>query len=112
MFKLKFLFVVLFFSSLLIVTSIIKNQTREIEKKIFNLSQIIANKEKDLNETQLDFAYLTSPAIVEQKIKHFDESYYLPMKNSKIFLSLSNFIELQNKTGDYKDKYVEKTQKK
>ena len=112
MFKLKFLFVVLFFSSLLIVTSIIKNQTREIEKKIFNLSQIIANKEKDLNETQLDFAYLTSPAMVEQRIKHIDDTYYLPMKNSKIFLSLSNFIDLQNKLAGYKDKYVEKIQEK
>ena len=33
MFKLKFFFTILIFSSLLIVTSIIKNQTREIERK-------------------------------------------------------------------------------
>ena len=112
MFKLKFFFTVLIFSSLLIVTSIIKNQTREIEKKIFSLNKIIANKEKDLNETQLDFAYLTSPAMVEQRVKHIDDTYYLPMKNSKIFLSLSNFIDLQNKLAGYKDKYVEKIQEK
>ncbi len=112
MFKLKFFFVILVFSSLLIVTSIIKNQTREIEKKIFSLYKIITYKEKDLNETQLDFAYLTSPAMVEQRIKHIDDSYYLPMKNSKIFLSLSNFVDLQNKLVGYKDKYVEKIQKK
>ena len=112
MFKLKFFFAILVFSSLLIVTSIIKNQTREIEKKIFSLYKIITYKEKDLNETQLDFAYLTSPAMVEQRIKHIDDSYYLPMKNSKIFLSLSNFVDLQNKLVGYKDKYVEKIQKK
>ena len=34
MFKLKILFLVLIFSFSLIVTSFIKNQTREIEKKI------------------------------------------------------------------------------
>ena len=112
MFKLRLFFAILLSSSLLVVTSIIKNQTREIEKKIFNLSKIIAYKEKDLNETQLDFSYLTSPSIVEQKINHIDENHYLPMENSKIFLSLSNFINLQNKFTDYKDKYAEKIKKK
>ena len=50
--------------------------------------------------------------MVEQRIKHIDDTYYLPMKNSKIFLSLSNFIDLQNKLVGYKDKYVEKIQEK
>ena len=112
MFKFKLLFAAVFFSSLLTFTSIIKNQTREIEKKILSVSKIIAHKEKDLNETQLDFSYLTSPAMIEQKIKQIDESLYLPMKNSKIFLSLSNFIELQNKHVDFIQNYGETTQKK
>ena len=112
MFKLKLLFTVVFFSSLLTFTSIIKNQTREIEKKIFNISKIISHKEKDLNETQLDFYYLTSPAMIEQKIKQINEKPYLPMKNSKIFLSLSNFIDLQNKHVDFIQNYAETIQKK
>ena len=41
MFKIKNLFSIIIFSFLLIGTSIIKNQTREIEKKIYNLSKII-----------------------------------------------------------------------
>ena len=112
MFKLKLLFTVVFFSSLLTITSIIKNQTREIEKKVFNISKIIYHKEKDLNETQLDFYYLTSPAMIEQKIKQIDQKSYLPMKNSKIFLSLSNFIDLQNKHEDFIKNYAETIQKK
>ena len=67
MFKIKILISITIFSSLLVFTSIIKNQTREIEKKIFNLSKLNSFKEKDLNESQLDFSYLTSPSIIEKK---------------------------------------------
>ena len=56
MLKLKIIVSVLIFSFLLISTSTIKNQTREIEKKIFSLNNKILNKEKDLNESQLDFS--------------------------------------------------------
>ena len=48
-------------------------------------------KEKDLYETQLDFSYLTSPSIIEDKIKYLDIKEYHPMDFSKIFLSLSSF---------------------
>ena len=50
MLKIKFLISILIFSSLLIATSVIKNQTREIEKKIYNLSNIIHTKEKDFKK--------------------------------------------------------------
>ena len=56
------------FIILLIITSVIKNQTREIEKKIYKISETINIKEKDLSETQFDFAYLTSPSMIQQKI--------------------------------------------
>ena len=97
MFKLKMLVSVVIFSSLLVITSIIKNQTREIEKKIYTLSDIIFLKEKDLNESQLDFSYLISPSIIEKKIEYFHSESYFPMEYSKIFLSISNFLELNNK---------------
>jgi len=97
MFRIKILISVLVFSILLTLTSFIKNQTRITEKKIFNISKIINLKETDYNETQLDFFYLSSPSIIEKKIKHLDSGQYVPMEYSKIFLSISNFIELQNK---------------
>ena len=97
MFKIKIFVSVITFSILLIVTSIIKNQTREIEKKILNLSKIIKTKEKDLNESQLDFTYLSSPLIIHDKIKLIDNEKYVIMEYSKIFLSMSSFLNLQNK---------------
>ena len=53
MFKFKSLISIFILSFLLIGTSVIKNQTREIEKKIVNLTKKINLKEKDLNEAQL-----------------------------------------------------------
>ena len=97
MFKIKIILSVITFSILLIVTSIIKNQTRETEKKILNLSKIIKTKEKDLNESQLDFTYLSSPLIIHDKIKLIDNEKYVTMEYSKIFLSMSSFLDLQNK---------------
>lgn len=97
MFKIKIFVSVITFSILLIVTSIIKNQTRETEKKIHNLSKIITAKEKDLNESQLDFTYLSSPLIIHDKIKLIDNEKYVTMEYSKIFLSMSSFLDLQNK---------------
>ena len=97
MFKIKIFVSVITFSILLIVTSIIKNQTRETEKKILNLSKIIKTKEKDLNESQLDFTYLSSPLIIHDKIKLIDNEKYVTMEYSKIFLSISSFLDLQNK---------------
>ena len=110
MFKLKITISIVIFSSLLITTSIIKNKTRVIEKKIFNLNSVIYNKEKDLNQSQLDFSYLTSPSMIDQKIKHLDNKNYFPMEYSKIFLSISNFLKLKNKYAikNYNEKKTKK----
>ena len=97
MFKTKFLISILIFSSLMIATSVIKNQTREIEKKIYNLSGVILSKEKDFNESQLDFFYITSPLMIEKKIKHLDNNNYIIMEYSKIFLSMTDFMNLDSK---------------
>ena len=103
MFKFKMIFSILIFSFLLIGTSYIKNQTRELEKKIFNLSKITHNQEKNLSELQLDFSYLSSPSIIEMKIENLEDNKYLPIENSKIFLSISSFTDLQNKFVIKKD---------
>ena len=97
MFKIKVLISTIIFSFLLIGTSFVKNETREIEKNIYKLNKKIMAKEKDLNESELDFAYLTSPSMIEKRIEHIDNYKYLPMDYSKIFLSMSNFIELNKK---------------
>ena len=96
MFKIKIIIILLIFSSLLFGTSIIKNETRKIEKNIYQLNKKISQKEKNLNESQLDFSYLTSPSMIEKKIENLDIEQYLPMEYSKIFLSILNFNNLQN----------------
>ena len=103
MFKFKIIFSISFFVFLLIGTSYIKNQTREIEKKIFSLSKIIHNQEKNLSELQLDFSYLSSPSIIEMKIENLEHVKYLPIQNLKIFLNISSFNDLQNKFVIRKD---------
>ena len=67
MFKLKFFLSITIFLTLLITTSIIKNKSREIEKKIYTLNKTLLLKERDYNESQLDFSYLTSPLNIEKK---------------------------------------------
>ena len=96
MFKIKILFSIIIFSFLLFGTSIIKNETREIEKKIITLNNNYNLKIKDLVESQLDFSYLTSPLMIENLISQTDEQY-IPMQYSKIFLNMKDFLNLENK---------------
>ena len=112
MFRIKIIFSIIIFSFLLVGTSIVKNQTREIEKKIYNLSKEIHKMEKDLNESQLDYEYLTSPLIIEQRIELLNNQKYFPMEYSKIFLSISNFLNLKNKLAIQDNYHEKKDQKK
>tara|TARA_B100000674_G_C37581623_1_gene796614 strand:+ start:413 stop:751 length:339 start_codon:yes stop_codon:yes gene_type:complete len=112
MFKIKIFISFIVFSSLLIGTSILKNQTRAIEKQIYNISKKILTKEEDLNKSQLDFSYLTSPSIIEKKIEYLDKNQYEPMEYSKIFLSMSIFLDLENKIVIEEKQYEKKTKKK
>ena len=111
MFKFKFFLSITIFLTLLITTSIIKNKSREIEKKIYTLNKTLLLKEKDYNESQLDFFYLTSPSNIEKKIAHLDNYDYLPMKYSQIFLSMSSFLDLKNKFA-VQENYNDKKKKK
>ena len=97
MFKLKIFISVIIFSFLLIGTSSIKNEARELEKKINFLTKALAQKERTLSEVQLDYHYLTSPSMIETKIEHLGIKKYSHMEHSKIFLSMENFIRFQNK---------------
>ena len=81
MFRSKIIIPTIIFLILLICTSIIKNQTRIIEKKIYKLNKKITLKEQDINESQLDFYFLTSPAELESKVRALRQNNYTPIKN-------------------------------
>ena len=103
MLRFKVIFSIFILTFLLIGTSFVKNQTRQIEKKIFSLSNLVLNQEKNLSELQLDFSYLSSPSIIEMKIENLQDNKYSPIENSKIFLSISSFTDLQKKFVIKKD---------
>jgi hypothetical protein len=97
MFSSKNTIQIIIFLILLIATSIIKNQTRITEKKLFKLNEKITYKEKDINESELDFYFLSSPAEVEKKINILGKNNYIPIQNSKIFFSISDFNNIKKK---------------
>ena len=112
MFKMKFIIALSVFISFLIVTSTIKNKTRVIEKNISNLTTKIFIKTSNINEAQLDFDYLTSPAEIEKKISIIGFDNYQPIKYSRIFFDISDFIEIQNKISNLKKIDEKKNSKK
>ena len=112
MFKMKFIIALSVFISFLIVTSTIKNKTLVIEKNISNLNTKIFIKTSDINESQLDFDYLTSPAEIEKKISIIGFDNYQPIKYSRIFFDISDFTEIQNKISNLKNIDEKKIQKK
>ena len=82
--KIKLISLFLIFSILLRVTSLVKNKTRIIEKKIYKADRRIVIIEKDLNETELDYFYLSSPKNLSSKINNFSNIEYIPMDFSRI----------------------------
>ncbi len=110
--KLKLLISVGIFAILISITSAIKNQTRIIEKDISKLNKRISILKKDLNETQLDFYYLSSPKNLSKKLKNLDLVVYMPMDLSRIYLSYNDFINFQNRMSTLDKSNEKKTQKK
>ena len=112
MFKTKIIIVSSLFITLLIITSVIKNKTRLIEKRITNLNMKILFLAKDVNETQLDFQYLTSPSEIEKKLDLIGLYDYKPIKYSNIFFDINDLTKIQNKISNLNRQNEKETQKK
>ena len=111
MFRLKFILSGIIFISFLITTSLIKNESRVLEKQILILNTNLKAKEKNLSEAQLDFYYLTSPAEIEKKILMNKSQEFKPIRNSKIFNNINDIIMIEKKISNLKN-INEKKQKK
>jgi len=93
----KKLIIILIYISFFIAIPIIKNESRLTEKKIQSYESQIFFLEKNLLEASLDFQYLTSPAVISNKIeKNFDQEYN-SMDLSQIYLSIYDFKYNQKK---------------
>ena len=112
MFRTKFIISISVFVIFLIVTSVIKNKTRVTEKQISNLKKIILIKEKNLNEAELDFYYLTSPEELEKKLNLIGFNNYEPIKYSNIYFNISDISEIQSKISNLNNLNGKKIQKK
>ena len=108
MFKTKIILTSIIFITFLIFTSAVKNKTRVIEKKLTNLHTSVLLKNKDLNESQLDYYYLTSPTEIERRLDLIGFNNYYPIAYSKIFLNISDFNHLQNKLSSLNEKKTKK----
>ncbi|RPG95942.1 MAG: hypothetical protein CBD25_002565 [Candidatus Pelagibacter sp. TMED165] len=98
MIKSKFVTSIIVFSILMVITSIIKTQTRLVEKNINSYKNKISVLSNNLHEIQLDYHYLSSPKILERQINQFSDEIYITMDYSKIYLSLDDFLEEKFKT--------------
>tara|TARA_E500000178_G_C16936443_1_gene714250 strand:+ start:983 stop:1321 length:339 start_codon:yes stop_codon:yes gene_type:complete len=112
MFKSKFIISASIFIFFLIFTSALKNKTRIIEKQISNLKKEILFKEKDVNESQLDYHYLSSPAEIENRLSQIGFDNYGPIKHSNIFFDILHFTKIKNKISNLKIVNEKKIQKK
>ena len=111
MFKKKIIISISIFVSFLVITSAIKNKTRIIEKNILSLNEKILIKSKNINEAQLDFFYLSSPAEIEKKLNVIGFHSYKPIKYSSIYFNIDDFTRVQNSTSNLKILNEEKNQK-
>ena len=82
---------------MLFCTSVIKNKTNVIEKNIAIYEKQIFDLEKELYESQLEFNYLTSPKILQQKLSFLTNDQFQNMVISNIYLDYKSFILDQTK---------------
>ena len=100
MFNSKLFFSLLVFTFFLIITSLVKNQSRIIEKQIKGLNINILVKEKNISEAELEFSYLSSPNEIEKKFKSRDLEKFEPIKNSNIFYDIHDFNLVEKKLSN------------
>tara|TARA_A100001011_G_scaffold399036_1_gene505911 strand:- start:430 stop:768 length:339 start_codon:yes stop_codon:yes gene_type:complete len=100
MFNSKLFFSLAIFIFLLIITSLVKNQSRIIEKQIKSLNSNIKEKEKNINEAEMEFSYLSSPNEIEKKFNIIELEKFEPIKHSNIFYDIHDFNILKKKLSN------------
>ena len=112
MFNSKLFFSLAVFTFFLIITSLVKNQSRIIEKQIKGLNIKIIAKEKNISEAEMEFSYLSSPNEIEKKFNSGDLEKFEPIKYSNIFYDIHDFNTLEKKLSNLIIIDEKKTRKK
>ncbi len=97
MFNRPLIFSLSVFLFLMIFTSIIKNNTRNIEKNIEKLNTEVSILKNELLNAEMDFIYLSSPDKLEKKILSLNRKKYSTYDFSRIFLSTEEIINFSSK---------------
>ena len=69
----KKLTIIIFIFSLIFSTALIKNSTKKIEDEIFAINESLKNYENELDDTRLEFEYLSSTEKLLQYQSQFFE---------------------------------------
>ena len=112
MFNSKLFFSITVFIFFLILTSLVKNQSRIIEKQIKGLVSNIIAKEKNISEAEMEFSYLSSPNEIEKKFNNRDLEKFEPIKYSNIYHDLHDFYILEKKLSNLMNINEKKIRKK
>jgi|TARA_B100000787_G_scaffold84136_1_gene61960 hypothetical protein len=89
---------------LILVTSLIKNSTKEIEDKIFITNENIRSLKSKLGDVLLEYNYLSAPDKLIQYRSQFFEKDLVKIDITKIkilteknnHIKISNFLEITN----------------
>jgi len=93
----KKLIISLIYLSFFIAIPIVKNESRQIEKQIQIYEGQIFSLEKNLLEASLEYQYLSSPAVLNDKVEKNLDQKYNSLDLSQIYLSIENFKSEQKK---------------
>jgi len=97
----KIVFIIIFI--LILVTSLVKNSTKEIEDKIFTINENIRSLKSELGDVLLEYNYLSSP----NKLSQYQAQYF---EKNLIKIDITKIKKLTEKKGKIKiSEFVEKT---
>ena len=93
MFKKSLILSLTVFLTLMVITSVIKNKTRNLEKEIEKINKEVAFLEKQLSDAEIDYIYLSSPEKLKKYLSTLDKEKYLSFDYSRIFFSTEQFLK-------------------
>tara|TARA_B100000767_G_scaffold134528_1_gene127642 strand:+ start:165 stop:473 length:309 start_codon:yes stop_codon:yes gene_type:complete len=90
--------------ALILVTSLVKNSTKEIEDKIFIANENIRSLKSELGDVLLEYNYLSTPDKLTQYQSQFFEKELIKIDITKIkkltqkknHMEISNFLKKDN----------------
>tara|TARA_A100001011_G_C13875967_1_gene661008 strand:+ start:29 stop:358 length:330 start_codon:yes stop_codon:yes gene_type:complete len=107
MFKKSIILSITLFFLITVITSLIKNKARNLEKDISKLKKEVSLLEKQISDAEIDFIYLSNP---EKLSKHLTdlkkEEKYSTFDHSRIFFSINHFLKHDSKVSKYVNKKI------